>query len=135
MSSRNERGEWLRTADVSAVVESVKTYGSITFIGNGLSDTQNADIAARAIEHQRKELVTLTTILASDKKVDDLYQSVTFEVGHSFGRLARIRRRIKYIAIAGLPPRDDQVDEGPLVPLSKAQAICDVLNIAEEPEG
>ena len=124
--SRNN--EWMLTASPETIAESVESYGVITFYSNGLTEMQNAKIATDTINNLSRKATSLRTIMCSFNYSDGVYKSITFEIARIVGRMAVIRRRVKYKEIPGMDPVDDEIEEGPLLPADKAQAICDILN-------
>ena len=122
-------GKWMLKSDAHNVARAVKDYGVITFIGNGLSDMQNAEVATKCIGELYHENVSLKTILSSGKRLDDSYESVTFEPETTaLPTMSQIVRVIRFKQIPGLHDRAPERELGPLVPAAKAQALCDVLN-------
>lgn len=122
-------GKWMLKADAHSIARAVKDYGMIAFIGNGLTDMQNAEVAAKCILVLNQENTSLLTTLSSDKRVDDSYESIVFEPEETaMPTVSCIVRVINYKQIPGLHERRSTRERGPLVPAAKAQSLCDILS-------
>jgi hypothetical protein len=127
LASMNRR---IQMIDNSArlTIGKVKQYGVVGLYDGKKTDMQIASEATHAISEMDKRLLDVETLMISTLASDDSWESITYEVraheGMAMGHLVRI---VKYKDFGG-GDREDQVTYGPLVPVSKAEALLAVLN-------
>lgn len=120
---------YLKKLDADQIASFVSTHGSLVFIGNGLSEFENAEIAVKAINHLKQQNLSLKTMFAADLSHDDSIRRIYFKVNDSLQTSWAIIDRITEYRDFGLnTKKPDKVQHGPCVKAENAQAFVDMLN-------
>lgn len=115
--------------NTSLTISKVKAYGPHGLYTGSETGYEVACEAAAAIFDLDNKNLDLATLMISSIASDASYESIVYSVDTRGGMSSvPLVRTITYKQIEGLTPRPNDVTYGPLVPLSKAEAILAILN-------
>lgn len=121
---------YLKNAPTDVIVAAVKQYGSLAFIGEGLTPMDVASCAAQAITEQDKLNFELETFFISTTRNDSSYEKITYRVEDVNPAVAMVylEKVVEYKPARGMAPRAPKITRGPMLPRAIASAFVQAVN-------